>query len=109
MSDYNKPLPGLDGLTEQFYAYCKQSALHFQRCSSCGTFRHVPREMCPECNSFDWEWEASTWNSWVPAVAEVAKTRAAAAAVSAENFRIGQVLLGMWPVPPAGWEQTPDC
>jgi uncharacterized OB-fold protein len=60
MSDYNKPLPGLDGLSAEFYAFCKQQRLHFQRCSACRTFRHVPREMCAECNSFEWEWVAST-------------------------------------------------
>ena len=60
MSEYNKPLPELDGLSAQFYAYCKQSALHFQRCSDCATFRHVPREMCPVCNSFNWEWAPSS-------------------------------------------------
>jgi uncharacterized OB-fold protein len=60
MSEYNKPLPGLDGLSAEFYAFCKQERLHFQRCSACLTFRHVPREMCAECNSFEWEWVAST-------------------------------------------------
>jgi uncharacterized OB-fold protein len=60
MSEYNKPLPGLDGLSAEFYAFCKQQRLHFQRCSACRTFRHVPREMCAECNSFEWEWVAST-------------------------------------------------
>lgn len=56
MSDYSKPLPGLDGLSAEFYAFCRQERLHFQRCRACQTFRHVPREMCAECNSFDWEW-----------------------------------------------------
>lgn len=61
MSDtYSKPLPGLDGLTKEFYAYCKQEDLHFQRCSNCQTFRHVPREMCAHCNSFDWQWQRSS-------------------------------------------------
>jgi uncharacterized OB-fold protein len=60
MSEYTKPLPGLDGMTGEFYNFCKQEQLHFQRCSNCQTFRHVPREMCPECNSFDWEWAPST-------------------------------------------------
>ena len=60
MGDYNKPLPSLDGLTGEFYQFCKQARLHFQRCSDCQTFRHVPREMCPECNSFNWEWVPST-------------------------------------------------
>lgn len=69
MSEYNKPLPGLDGLTREFYDHCKQGTLHFQQCVGCGTFRHVPREMCAECNSFEWEWVKSsgkgTIYSWV--------------------------------------------
>lgn len=59
-SAYNKPLPSLDGLSGEFYDFCRQEALHFQRCSDCQTFRHVPREMCAECNSFAWEWVPST-------------------------------------------------
>jgi len=69
MSEYNKPLPGMDGLTKEFYDFCKAEALHFQKCSSCGTFRHVPREMCAQCNSFEWQWAKSTGRgtiySWV--------------------------------------------
>ncbi|RLQ21083.1 DNA-binding protein [Seongchinamella sediminis] len=69
MTHYNKPLPGLDGLTKEFYDFCRQESLHFQQCSECGTFRHVPREMCAECNSFDWEWVESSGKgtifSWV--------------------------------------------
>ena len=57
---YNKPLPGLDGLTKEFYDFCKEESLSFQKCTSCGTFRHVPREICAECNSFDWEWVKSS-------------------------------------------------
>ena len=60
MSEYNKPLPGLDGLSGEFYAFCQQQDLHFQRCSDCQAFRHVPREMCPECNSFEWAWVRSS-------------------------------------------------
>ena len=60
MSEYNKPLPGMDGLTKEFYDFCKSEDLHFQRCSGCNTFRHVPREVCAQCNSFDWEWVRSS-------------------------------------------------
>ena len=60
MSEYNKPLPGLEGLTKQFYDFCKLEELHFQRCSACHTFRHVPREVCASCNSFDWQWVRSS-------------------------------------------------
>lgn len=57
---YDKPLPALEGLTAEFYAWCRRGELRFQRCTACGTFRHVPREICAACNSFDWEWAPAT-------------------------------------------------
>ena len=36
----------------------KQGTLHFQRCTSCKAWRHVPREMCAECGSWEWAWDA---------------------------------------------------
>lgn len=55
-----KPLPVLEGLAGEFYGFCRQQQLRFQRCTQCHTFRHVPREICSRCNSFDWEWVASS-------------------------------------------------
>ncbi len=60
MSDYTLPLPELDGLHGEFFAHCKNHALHFQRCDDCQTFRHVPREMCAECGSWNWSWQPSS-------------------------------------------------
>jgi hypothetical protein len=61
MSEYKHPLPELDDeLTRSFYDHCKQGTLHFQRCKDCSSWRHVPREMCAECGSWSWDWEAST-------------------------------------------------
>jgi uncharacterized OB-fold protein len=59
-SGYSHPLPELEGLTQEFYDFCKQGTLHFQRCADCNAWRHVPREMCPECGSWDWAWAPST-------------------------------------------------
>ena len=59
-SAYPLPLPELDGLHKEFYDHCKSHVLHFQRCVDCSTFRHVPREMCPECGSWNWEWTPSS-------------------------------------------------
>jgi len=59
-ADYGKPLPTLDGLTKEFYDFCRAGELRFQRCSNCGQWRHVPREMCAECGSFAWAWERSS-------------------------------------------------
>jgi uncharacterized OB-fold protein len=55
-----KPLPVLEGLAGEFYGFCKQGELRFQRCGGCGAWRHVPREMCAECGSWDWSWERSS-------------------------------------------------
>jgi len=56
---YIKPLPLLDGLAGEFYAWCKKGELRFQRCSECKAWRHVPREMCAACSSMRWSWERS--------------------------------------------------
>jgi uncharacterized OB-fold protein len=57
---YSKPLPTLEGLSQEFYDWCKKHELRFQRCSDCATWRHVPREMCAECGSWNWEWAQSS-------------------------------------------------
>lgn len=53
------PLPLMEGHSKQFYDWCRQHELRFQRCTGCGTWRHVPREMCAACGSFEWEWARS--------------------------------------------------
>lgn len=53
------PLPLVEGFAKEFYDWCKQRELRFQRCYGCGSWRHVPREMCADCGSFDWEWARS--------------------------------------------------
>ena len=55
-----KPLPALEGLAGEFYRWCKQNELRFQRCVACSAWRHVPREICAECGSWDWEWTRSS-------------------------------------------------
>ena len=55
----DKPLPELEGLTKEFYGWCRRGDLRFQRFSSCDTWRHVPREMCAQCGSDQWKWERS--------------------------------------------------
>lgn len=58
--EYSKPLPVLQGLSKEFYDWCKQHELRFQCCTGCGTWRHVPREMCAQCGSWKWEWAKSS-------------------------------------------------
>ena len=55
-----RPLPVLQGLTGEFYAWCAQGELRFQRCDACGAWRHVPREMCARCGSPAWSWQRSS-------------------------------------------------
>ena len=56
-----KPLPEPgDPLHQQFWALCNEERLCFQRCSGCGLWRHVPRDMCAECWSTEWEWVQSS-------------------------------------------------
>jgi uncharacterized protein len=57
---YQRLLPPMRGLAHDFYSYCKQHELRFQKCLRCGQWRHVPREMCPDCGSFDYEWAKSS-------------------------------------------------
>jgi uncharacterized OB-fold protein len=53
------PDPG-DPLTEQFYLHCARGELCFQRCASCGAWRHLPRFLCARCGSAKWSWEQSS-------------------------------------------------
>jgi uncharacterized OB-fold protein len=57
---YKKPLPKRRGFAGQFYEFCKKHELRFQRCTDCKTWRHVPRNMCAKCGSFNWAWDKSS-------------------------------------------------
>ncbi len=59
-SEYTKPLPVLEGMTGEFYGFCKEGELRFQRCNDCAAWRHMPRDMCAECGSLSWEWARSS-------------------------------------------------
>ncbi|MFQ5477439.1 MAG: Zn-ribbon domain-containing OB-fold protein [Candidatus Binatia bacterium] len=54
-----RPLPLMRGFTKEFYGWCQKGELRFQRCSNCGVWRHVPREICAACGSWAWSWEKS--------------------------------------------------
>jgi uncharacterized OB-fold protein len=54
-----RPTPNMEGLALEFYDWIKKGELRFQRCNACGTFRHVPRELCARCGGADWEWAKS--------------------------------------------------
>lgn len=60
MSEYTKPLPELSGTSGDFYGFCRDGELRFQRCTACGVWRHVPRELCAACGAWAWEWARSS-------------------------------------------------
>jgi uncharacterized OB-fold protein len=51
-----KRLPVMEGYTHEFYDWCGKNELRFQKCTKCGTWRHVPRPMCANCHSLESEW-----------------------------------------------------
>jgi hypothetical protein len=59
-ADYKRPLPARRGHAREFYQFCAKHELRFQRCTDCGTWRHIPRDMCANCASFRWTWEKSS-------------------------------------------------
>ncbi len=69
---YQLPLPARMGLAAEFYKHCKAHELRFQRCTDCGAWRHLPRPMCGECGSFNYEWARSSGKgkvySWITVV-----------------------------------------
>ena len=46
--------PTMTADTQFFWDGCKDGRLLIQRCDGCGTLRHPPRPMCPQCRSLDW-------------------------------------------------------
>ena len=62
MSEHSvpKPLPVLEGFAKEFYEGCQRGELLFQCCEKCGTWRHVPRELCADCGSWEWSWKPSS-------------------------------------------------
>lgn len=58
-----------DDLNGQFWEHCAQGKLCFQRCDDCGTWRHMPRYMCAQCGSDQWQWQVSSGKgrvfSWI--------------------------------------------
>lgn len=54
------PLPQPSPDNAPFYEAAKRGELRFQRCSTCGRFRHYPRPVCPHCLSREFRWELSS-------------------------------------------------
>jgi len=48
------PMPG--PINQEFYYGLNRHELVLQKCTDCFNFRFWPIEMCPFCNSFNYEW-----------------------------------------------------
>ncbi|MGA7760142.1 MAG: OB-fold domain-containing protein [Candidatus Binataceae bacterium] len=59
-SEYKLPLPRMRGSAAEFYKFCNAHELRFQRCTDCAAWRHIPRDMCAKCGSFNFEWARSS-------------------------------------------------
>jgi uncharacterized protein len=53
MDTVSPPAPPDDPLTSFFWEAARHGELHIQRCRSCGTYIHMPRPICRNCQSFD--------------------------------------------------------
>ncbi len=56
MSEYQKPLPTPTELTQPFWDGVREEKLLVQKCSGCGTLRHIPKPWCANCLSDDYTW-----------------------------------------------------
>jgi uncharacterized OB-fold protein len=48
------PVANLDNAG--FWEGCRAGELRAQRCDGCGTLRHPPRPMCPQCGDVAYQW-----------------------------------------------------
>lgn len=56
-----KPRPRpQDPVEQEFWERCQSGRLHFQRCSDCHGWRHLPRYMCARCGSAEFTWQPSS-------------------------------------------------
>lgn len=53
------PVPEVEALTAPFWDAARDRRLVIQRCTRCGTFRHLPHVMCSRCQSSAHEWVES--------------------------------------------------
>ena len=56
MSDYKKPLPHPNEVSQPFWDAAKRHELQIQRCNACGTHIFYPRKACSECLAADLSW-----------------------------------------------------
>ena len=50
-----RPPPGISDDNRFFWEGARQGKLLIQRCTGCGSLRHPPGPVCPDCHSFEWD------------------------------------------------------
>src|SRR4051812_20387775 len=58
MSDTERPLrprPTITNDNRFWFDAAREHRLVIQRCTSCGSLRHPPSPVCPQCSSFEWD------------------------------------------------------
>ncbi len=65
MSDYNKPLPQPDPITQPFWDSLKDHAMKIQRCNDTGKFFFYPRGVSPYTGSKNISWESVSGNGTI--------------------------------------------
>ena len=50
-----RPRPGINPDNQFFWEGTQEGKLLIQRCQACGTLRHPPGAMCPQCQSLEWD------------------------------------------------------
>lgn len=53
------PRPVGDVLTQPYWTAARDHRLVIQQCTNCGSFRHLPHELCASCRSPDHDWVES--------------------------------------------------
>ncbi|MEU9272614.1 OB-fold domain-containing protein [Streptomyces sp. NPDC048251] len=57
MAEYDKFLPeGLPAWQRPYWDSLKEHDVRVQKCSGCGAFRYVPKEICGRCHSTEATW-----------------------------------------------------
>ena len=55
-----RPLPRPTALSRPHWEGCRAGQLRVQRCPSCSAFVFIPQPLCPQCQSAELEWVASS-------------------------------------------------
>ncbi|MGW4125852.1 Zn-ribbon domain-containing OB-fold protein [Nocardia sp. NPDC004711] len=58
MQQYAKFLPeGVPAWHMPYWQSLARHDVHVQVCEKCGTYRYVPKEICPQCHAADYSWK----------------------------------------------------